>query len=133
MLRDIITMSMSPRSSPKVLVPKNDGRRRFCVNYRLVNDVMSTEPTLMFIIAETIRNLGNWQIPMDDASKPTMAFSDVGLFEFGGVLFGLKNAPVTFERNMMEQFLVGYLRGLYTKTTSLCNSPEEHLQHLACI
>lgn len=146
----VIAHSMSPWSSPVVLVAKKDGSRRFCVDYRRVNDITPSEPTPMPIISETIQDLGAatvfscldlksgyWQIPMSEESKAMTAFStpDGGHYEFNVMPFGLRNAPATFQRLMSQQVLAGYLREFVhvylDDIIVFSRSHEEHLEHLA--
>ena len=103
---DVIEPSMSPYSSPIVIVIKKDGSNRFCIDFRAINKV-----TVFY--AETIPNAhdiyvqlsgckyvskfdlskGYWQLPLDDAAKEITAFqTPLGLFQFRVMPFGLINA-----------------------------------------
>lgn len=63
---------------------------------------------------------------MDTLSKPIMAFStlDEDHFEFEVMSFNLKNAPKTFQRNMVQKMHLDDI-SVYN------NSPEERVKHLA--
>ncbi|KAG8186056.1 hypothetical protein JTE90_007442 [Oedothorax gibbosus] len=102
-----------------VLVKKENGEWRFCVDYRKLNkvtknDVYSLPPiddaldclTGARIFSSMGLKSGYWQIEIDDKDKEKTAFVTTdGLFEFV-MPFGLCNAPATFER-MMDTVLRG--------------------------
>ncbi|UYV73167.1 K02A2.6-like, partial [Cordylochernes scorpioides] len=115
MLRDgIIRPSSSPWSFPVILVKKRDGKYRFCVDYRKLNDVTVKDVYPIPRIDEVLDTLqgskyfsaidlksGYWQVEVEEKDKEKTAFTTAhGLYEFNVMPFGLCNAPATFERNM---------------------------------
>ena len=116
----VIQPSVSPWSSPVVLVRKKDGGFRFCVDYRRVNSVTVKDSFPLPRVDETLDVLsgakifsaldlasGYWQVPVEPADVPKTAFSTSrGLFDFTVMPFGLTNAPATFQR-LMDRVLSG--------------------------
>ena len=99
---------------------KKDGKKRFCIDYRRLNDVTIKDAYPLPRVDETLdhlsdsrwfssmdMNAGYWQVKVEEADEPKTAFpSRRGLFEFQVMPFGLCNAPATFER-LMEIVLAG--------------------------
>ncbi|UYV80241.1 K02A2.6-like [Cordylochernes scorpioides] len=123
MLRDgIIRPSSSPWSFPVILVKKRDGKYRFCVDYRKLNDVTVKDVYPIPRIDEVLDTLqgskylsaidlksGYWQVEVEEKDKEKTAFTTAhGLYEFNVMPFGLFNAPATFEGNMEN--MLGNLR-----------------------
>ena len=115
-----IETSDSPWASPVVLVTKKDGTTRFCVDYRSLNALTTKDTYPLPRIDDSLRLLGNqqwvstmdltsgyWQVAMSPEAKRKAVFvTNEGLFQFRVMLFGLCNAPATFER-LMDRVLCG--------------------------
>ncbi|PIK52140.1 hypothetical protein BSL78_10987 [Apostichopus japonicus] len=110
----VIEPSNSPYSSPVVLVPKPDGTKRFCVDYRKLNKVTTYEAEPMQTMTEIFSELSNdkyfsridltkgyWQVEMTQSAKEKTAFvTPDGLWQFKTMPFGLVGAPAVFTRLM---------------------------------
>src|SRR3989337_1989222 len=143
----IIRKSYSPWTSPVVIVDKKDGSKRFCIDYRKLNDITITDahplPRIDDLLEQCISAKyfssmdlasGYWQVEMNEQDKEKTAFTcHLGLYEFDVMPFGLKNAPATFQRLMnhvlreyLYKFAVVYIDDIliYSKTF------EKHTEHL---
>ncbi|MES9994361.1 MAG: RNase H-like domain-containing protein [Candidatus Thiodiazotropha sp.] len=110
----VIEPSISPYSSPVVLVPKKDGSVRFCIDFRKLNKVTEFDAEPMPNMEEVINKMsghryftkmdlckGYWQVGLTDRSKPFTAFeTPKGLFQFKTMPFGLVNSGASFCRLM---------------------------------
>lgn len=109
----VVTPSKSAWSSPIVLVDKPDGTKRFCVNFKRVNDVTKRDAYPLPHVTTILDRLRDarylssldiksayWQIPLSVDSREKTAFTipGRGLFEFLTMPFGLHNAPATWQR-----------------------------------
>lgn len=115
---DVIEQSNSAWSSPVVLIPKKDGSKRFCVDYRKLNAITITENWPVPRIQDILDRLGEstwfttvdlasgyWQVSIDPNSRQKTAFSTPdGHYQFKKMPFGLKNAPTAFNR-IIQQIL----------------------------
>ena len=119
--KGIIEPSISPWSSPVVMVTKPNGSIRFCCDFRKLNDCTVKDSQPLPRIDDTLDALsgsawfstldcksGFWQVGMSEKDKHKTAFSvqGCGLWQFTVMPFGLCNAPATFER-LMERVLSG--------------------------
>ena len=146
----IIQHSTSPYSSPIVLVGKKDegGKSRMCINYIKLNEITETESYPMPRIEDIQDRLldarvftavdiasGFWHIPVKEEDIPKTAFtSNHGHYEWLRMPFGLKNAPIVFQRvvanllmkHEMNSFAVNYIDDIII----FSKNAAEHLHHL---
>lgn len=108
----------NPYASPIVLVKKKDGSLCMCVDYRPLNSKTRKDAFPLPHIKESLDALtgASWfstmdlasgynQVPVAVADQPKTAFcTPFGLFEWNRMLFGLCNAPSTFQRLMQRIF-----------------------------
>ena len=146
---DVIKRSRSPRSFPVVIVDKNDGSKRFCVDFEklnqitkknscplpLINDILALLGKAKFFTSLDLKS-GYWQFAMDEKDKEKTAFTcNNGLFEFNAMPFGLLKAPAVFQELMSvvlqgcNDFAKAYLDDIMVFSSTL----EEHLEHLSLI
>ena len=143
-----IRKSQSPWASAVVLVRKKTGELRFCIDLRKLNARTVKDVQTLPRIEDSLDSLngaiiftsldlksGYWQVELDKDSIPYTAFTvgPLGFYECLRMLFGLTNAPATFQR-LMEHCLgdlhlnwcIIYLDNIivYSKT------PEEHIRRL---
>src|SRR5436190_1700847 len=108
--QDLIQQSTSLWSFPVVIVKKKNGKLRFCVNYKPLNDVTKKDNYPLPRIDEILDSLngaqwfttldlasGYWQIKVREEDREKTAFiTKFSTFEFKVMTFGLCNAPATF-------------------------------------
>ena len=145
--KGIIQESVSPWSSPVVLVKKKNDQLRFCVDFRTVNQVTRKDSFPMPLVSDTLDALsgtqyfttldmksGYWQIELRPSARERTAFvTHNGLYEFLVMPFGLTNSGASFQRLMGH-----YLRGLEYRFALIyiddviifSKSIEDHLVHL---
>ena len=108
----VIEPSISPYSSPIVLVPKKDGSVRFCIDFCELNMVMEFDAEPMPNMVEVINRMsghrfylqmdlckGYWQLGLSKRSRPYTAFeTPKGSFQFKTMAFGLVNVGASLCR-----------------------------------
>ena len=145
--KEVIQSSKSPWASPIVLVAKNDGSTRFCIDYRKLNSVTKMDVFPLLRIDDSLDQLANakyftpldlaagyWQVPMEAQSQQKTAFAThSSLYEFKVMPLGLCNAPAPFQR-LMERILAGLTRSscmvYLDDILTIWKSFDEHLQNL---
>ena len=110
-----IRHSSSPWASAVVLVRKKDGRLRFCIDLRRLNNRTVKDSYSLPRIDQILDSMygalifsaldlkaGYWQVEMDEDCKAYTAFTvgPLGFFECETMPFGATNAPATFQRLM---------------------------------
>lgn len=145
----VIERSDSGWSSPVLMVPKENGEYRFCVDFRKLNKVTEKCAYPLPYMNSILDRLGKaryltsldiksayWQIKMDEQSKKYTAFTipGRGLFHFNRMPFGLTNAPATFQALVdkifgpeLEPYLFKYLDDLIIVTPDF----ETHIEVLS--
>jgi hypothetical protein len=140
----IVRHSESPWTNPFFFIKKKDGRFRFIIDFRKLNDISKTDCFPVPLIDDIFSSLGGckyftsldmtsgyYQIELDEASKEKTAFSIEGrLLEFNRLPFGLKNAPALFQR-IMQMVLVD--TGIMPYIDDIIIASQEFDQHLASI
>ena len=146
---NIVRRSRSPWSFPVVIVDKKDGSKRFCVDFRKLNQITKRNSYPLPLIDDILALLGNakffssldlksgyWQVLMDEKDKEKTAFAcHKGLYEFNKMPFGLSNAPAIFQELMSHvladctDFATAYLDDILVFSLTF----EEHLEHLNVI
>ena len=146
-----IRPSNSPWASAIVLVRKKDGRLRFCIdlrrlNNRTVKDAYSLpkiESILDSLIGAQIFSTldlkaGYWQVEMAEECKAYTAFTcgPLGFYECDTMPFGATNAPATFQRLMHDclgdlnmNWCIVYLDNIII----FSDTKEEHLKRLEAV
>lgn len=104
--------SISPWSSPCLLVQKPDNTKRFCTDYRRVNAVTIPDCFPMPRMEDCVDSIGSakfvskldllkgyWQVPLTPEASEISAFVTPDCFlQYKVMAFGLRNAAATFQR-----------------------------------
>ena len=111
---NLATPSGSPWASPVVLVKKEDGQDRLCIDYRKVNAVTRPDNFPLPRVIDCLDKIGKaqyiskidllkgyWQVPLTSRARKVSAFvTPSGSFECLVMPFGMRNAASTFQRLM---------------------------------
>ncbi|UYV72237.1 hypothetical protein LAZ67_9002287, partial [Cordylochernes scorpioides] len=144
---DIIEQSFSPFSSPVTLVTKRDKTKRFCIDYRKVNELISSDVHPLPRIEDILDRLAQakyfstadissayWQVPIHPDSRPLLAFATLeGLYQPTRLPFGLKTSPQIYERAMsqvLQRHGLDCVAHYFDDFIIYSNTLEEHQNHL---
>ena len=108
-------------SAPIVMVPKGDGGKRLCMDFRALNTITRTYVWPMPRVEDIFAKLGKAKfftmldlrsgyhhIALDDAIKKTAFVTPLGKYKYLKVPFGLAQAPANFQnQNLMNKVLNG--------------------------
>jgi len=110
----VVEPSSSPWASALVAVKKKNGKTRWCVDYRALNDITTKDAYPMPLIEDNLAHLAHSTVfstvdgsgafhvvELEEDAKPKTAFATPwGLYQFKRMPFGLTNAPATYSRLM---------------------------------
>ena len=147
----VIRPSNSPWASAIVLVRNKDGRLRFCIDLRKLNNRMVKDAYSLPRIESILDSLGGaqifstldlkagyWQVEMAEECKAYTAFTcgPLGFYECDTMPFGATNAPATFQRLMHDclgelnmNWCIVYLDDIII----FSDTKEEHLKRLEAV
>jgi uncharacterized protein YqgQ len=146
----IIQDSHGSWSSAPVMVPKKNGKKRACIDFRPLNKRTHKDKYPLPEIERILKSFkgakyyttldaasGYWQVMMAPEDRQKTAFQfEQGYYEFKVMPFGLTNAPATFQRlmdsilrDLIGDFVQVYLDDIiiYSRTW------EEHMEHIETI
>jgi len=109
---NVTAPSNSAWASPVVHVPKKNGKDRFCVDYRRLNNITKKNAYPLPRMEDCLDSLrdaqvftsldcteGYWQAPLrKDKQEKTAFTTHCGIYHWLSMPFGLTNAPATFQR-----------------------------------
>ncbi|UYV67824.1 hypothetical protein LAZ67_5002149 [Cordylochernes scorpioides] len=144
---DIIEPSFSPYSSLVTLVTKKDKTKRFCVDYRRLNEIIFPDVHPLQLIENILDKLANakiysradfssayWFIEISPPDRNLLSFVTLeGQYNFKRLPYGIKIGPQVCERavsQILQRNRLGFIAHYFDDFIIFSNSIEEHLDHL---
>ena len=132
-------------SSPVTLVPKADGTVRFCIDYRRLNGISTTDAYPLPRVDDCVDQVGRaryltkvdlvkgyWQVPLTKRAQEVCGFVVGGeTYRCLVMPYGLKNAPATFQALMNRIVAEIPHTTVYLDDVLIYDDDfEEHVQHI---
>ena len=148
--KGIIVESSSKTTSPILLVDKQDGSVRFCVDYSELNSITVPDQFEIPLVVDLVAALagtkyistldlasGYWQLGLNQKSRGLAAFnSPFGVYEWTCMPFGLRNAPASFQRVMnkiLQEYIGKFCQVYFDDIVIYSRNYEDHLHHLEIV
>ena len=146
-----IEPSVSPWCSSVLFVPKPNGKLRFCVDFRKINEATVPDrgtPTLQAELLDSLEGMryfsaldlasGYYQLKLDEKSRACTAFpTPEGLMQWRVMPMGLSNAPAIFQTAMnqilREHIHKGYCLVYLDDIIIMSRTMAEHPAHLDAV
>jgi len=143
----VIEPAQTEWSTPVLLAPKKDGNQRFCIDFRRLNAATIPDTYPLPRMDDCIDSLseanvftlldalwGYWQIPLAECDRDKTTFtSHLGTYRCLRMPFGLRNAPLTFQR-ALDIILSGVRWRIclvyIDDVIVFSKNHEEHIEHL---
>ncbi|UYV61650.1 hypothetical protein LAZ67_1005756 [Cordylochernes scorpioides] len=143
----IIEPSFSPYASPVTLVTKKDKTKRFCVDFRKLNEIICPDVHPLPLIETVLDKLAHakiftnvdissafWQVEIEPSSRNLLAFVTLeGQYQFSRLPFGLRNSPQIYERalsQVIQKYELDFIAHYFDDFVIFSNTIEEHAQHI---
>ncbi|CEP08690.1 hypothetical protein [Parasitella parasitica] len=148
---DVIEPCLGKFTSPCFFIPKADGTNRLVIDYRALNKITEPENFVLPPLSSMVDTLagaryyssldcvsGFHQLELaDELSKDATGFvTPKGVWRYKTLSFGLRNAPIAFNRMMLSLFgdFVGVFLHLWVDDYLVYSATEEeHREHLRLI
>ena len=142
----IIKTTKSAYAFPILMVKKQDGTHRMCVDYRQLNEVTLFDPYPMPRADEIIEQVGAkkylsmvdltkgyYQVPLSEKAKEKSAFcTPFGTYQFEVMPFGMQNSAATFMRlmNIVLKGADSFAKAYIDDVIIFSDTWQEHLKHI---